>query len=150
LTRGAGQGPPRWSVAELLESRRLTGALLVSGLAQAALVVGGWPGWPCPIQLALGLPCPGCGLSRATAALLRGDVLAAIEIHPFVFLALAFFALLAVSAIAPAALGRRLAQALRAVEIRTRVTFILVTAFLVYGLLRLLVVGVPSVGRALV
>lgn len=142
-------GPTRWSLAELIEARPMAWALLLSGAMQAGLVSVGWPGWPCPVQTALGLPCPGCGLSRAVAALGRGDWRAAIEIHPFVFLALVFFAIVTVGALAPAPVASRLARALRAVEVRTRATFILATAFLVYGLIRLAVVAVPFVGRAL-
>lgn len=42
----------------------------------------------CPFSFFVGLPCPGCGLSRATFALLRGDVHAAFAAHPLVFVAL--------------------------------------------------------------
>jgi hypothetical protein len=42
----------------------------------------------CPFSFFLGLPCPGCGLSRATFALLRGDVHGALAAHPLVFVAL--------------------------------------------------------------
>jgi hypothetical protein len=42
----------------------------------------------CPFSFFFGLPCPGCGLSRATFALLRGDVHAAFAAHPLVFVAL--------------------------------------------------------------
>jgi hypothetical protein len=45
--------------------------------------------WPvCPFSFFLGVPCPGCGLSRATFALLRGDVQGALAAHPLVFVAL--------------------------------------------------------------
>ena len=36
----------------------------------------------CPTALLFGFPCPGCGLTRATLALARGDLLAAIGFHP--------------------------------------------------------------------
>ena len=40
----------------------------------------------CPLASAFGIPCPGCGLTRATLALLHGDVRAALHFHPLVWL----------------------------------------------------------------
>lgn len=49
----------------------------------------------CPWVVLTGFPCPGCGLTRAGMALLRGDFVEAFEIHPFIYgvaaLAFAFF-----------------------------------------------------------
>jgi len=39
----------------------------------------------CPMAAVLGVPCPGCGLSRATLALLHGNVRQALYLHPLVF-----------------------------------------------------------------
>lgn len=36
----------------------------------------------CPLATFAHLPCPGCGLTRATLALARGDLHAAIALHP--------------------------------------------------------------------
>jgi hypothetical protein len=38
----------------------------------------------CPSAGVLGLPCPGCGLTRATLLLLHGDVARALALHPLV------------------------------------------------------------------
>jgi hypothetical protein len=40
----------------------------------------------CPLAGTFGIPCPGCGLTRATLALLRGDLRGALELHPLVWL----------------------------------------------------------------
>ena len=40
----------------------------------------------CPMASVLGLPCPGCGLTRATIALARGDLREALHLHPLVWL----------------------------------------------------------------
>lgn|GEM_PF-421410 len=39
----------------------------------------------CPMQLLFGLPCPGCGLTRAAMLLLKGQVKEAYGMHPFLF-----------------------------------------------------------------
>ena len=44
--------------------------LILGALAYASALLFGWN---CPIKYLIGVPCPGCGLSRALAALLRLD-----------------------------------------------------------------------------
>jgi len=43
------------------------------------------PTW-CPFALGTGMACPGCGMTRAAATLIRGDVGGAAAFHPLVFL----------------------------------------------------------------
>lgn len=47
----------------------------------------------CIWVLTTGFPCPGCGMTRAGAALLHGDFKRAFQIHPFIYAiaVLAFF-----------------------------------------------------------
>jgi hypothetical protein len=55
----------------------VAGGLAVLGFAFAAF------GPPfCPTALLFGIPCPGCGLTRATVAMLQGDFGAALHLHP--------------------------------------------------------------------
>jgi hypothetical protein len=51
----------------------------------------------CPTAALLGLPCPGCGLTRATLALLRGDAQTAFALHPMVFVAVPGLILISVA-----------------------------------------------------
>ncbi len=46
----------------------------------------------CPFALMTGIPCPGCGLTRAVVALGHGDLTSAIAFHPLVGVVLAWFA----------------------------------------------------------
>ena len=48
-------------------------------------------GTVCPFRILFGLPCPGCGITRALLALIRFDFASAVRLHP---LSPAFFLLL--------------------------------------------------------
>ena len=54
-----------------------------------------------------GLPCPGCGMTRALAAFSQGDFTAALGLNPFVLLAWPTFGVLAVATLLPAHAYRR-------------------------------------------
>ena len=50
-----------------------------------AVVASGVLPFDCPVRAALGIPCPGCGMTRATHLLAHGDVRGALRMHPLVF-----------------------------------------------------------------
>ncbi len=56
------------------------------GVVIGAIVAGALllvlPEWWCPVFRVTGLRCPGCGMTRALLALVRGDVAAAFGHHP--------------------------------------------------------------------
>lgn len=62
------------------------GVMIAFGAVCSAIVVFSIP--VCPTATIFHFPCPGCGLSRATMALLRGDFAVAFRIHPAVFIVL--------------------------------------------------------------
>jgi hypothetical protein len=84
-----------------VDRNRLQRALGVLTLASvfALIVVERLPF--CPMATLLGIPCPGCGLTRATLALLHGDVRRALALHPLVLVLAPLFA----SAVASAAVN---------------------------------------------
>jgi hypothetical protein len=47
---------------------------------------------PCIFNYATGMQCPGCGLTRASMAILRGDFAAAFNFNPLIFAAPLFLA----------------------------------------------------------
>jgi hypothetical protein len=54
----------------------------------------------CPTAALLGVPCPGCGLTRATLSLLHGDLTGALRFHPLVpLLAPLYFGLIGAAAL---------------------------------------------------
>jgi hypothetical protein len=61
---------------------------------------------PCPFHALTGLYCPGCGSTRATRALLHGDLLAAWHFNPLFVLTLPLMAAILISAqVSPRPLG---------------------------------------------
>jgi hypothetical protein len=125
-------------LSALWRERGLAWAVFAAALAQGALVLAGLPGWPCPLKSATGIPCPGCGLTRATAALLRGDIPASLRAHafaPLVVLALLFTGL---ALLLPEGSRRALVGRAESFERRTGATAAALVVLLIYWLVRLL------------
>lgn len=57
-------------------------AIVIAAVSPAtgAVIVGGTP--RCPMLFLTGIECPFCGMTRASVALARGDVHAALAYHP--------------------------------------------------------------------
>ncbi len=124
-------------VAGVIEDRRQTRALAALLVASLAANVLGASGWRCPIRAALGVPCPGCGLSRGAIELLSGHLSTALAWHPLAPVALAAAILLVVAALLPAPALRRLAVAVRHLEESAPLDPLVVTALLAVWALRL-------------
>jgi hypothetical protein len=76
-------GPPG---AQFRRRKRLANTLLAAALLGCAVLLLCPPAWirfypACPVHLYLGLLCPGCGATRALAALLRGRVMEAMRLN---------------------------------------------------------------------
>ncbi len=69
--------------------------LFAAGLA--VLVLFSPVPWPCPLRIVTGLPCPTCGMTRATRLALHGDFASATHMHPMWFVVLPFLASVAVA-----------------------------------------------------
>lgn len=118
---------------------RITGLFVVGAAGvQTGLTVLDWPGWTCPFLHVLGIPCPGCGLSRATVMLLEGDWRAALSLHAFAPVFLVAFLLIAASLALPKKQRGWLISRLESVERRTGITAILLVSLMAYWLTRLL------------
>lgn len=70
--RTAGLGPPLVVAA--------IGVLLLAGVLDGL--------WACPFKRVTGIPCPGCGMTRAVRLVLHGDLAGATAMHPLVWLAI--------------------------------------------------------------
>lgn len=139
-----GQRPGPWLAAQLfnpvlaslLSNRWVALLLVLIGAAQVALV-GTRLGWTCPVKAALGIPCPGCGLSTAVALLFRGEWLAALAEHAFAPVFVLGFALMAVVSLLPESPRRATIERIAGLERRTGFTTLLLLGLMVYWGLRL-------------
>src|SRR3977135_111559 len=88
-------------IATLLRDRRF-GLLLTGTLGLNIVAISlHLPGWECAFFRVTGLPCPGCGLTRACLLLLKGEVHAAIRFHAFAPIFVLFIAMLIVCTLLP-------------------------------------------------
>lgn len=76
---------------------RSSAQLAALGAGLVALRATPAPGLPCPMLVATGIPCPGCGMTRAADALVHGQLGHALTTDPA---AVAFLVGMAVVAIA--------------------------------------------------
>lgn len=119
---------------------RLAGWMIAGAAGlQAGLVSLGFPGWQCPFLHVTGLPCPGCGLSRAMVKLLEGDWRTSLELHAFAPLFVVALLLVTWAAILPQQQRAWFIGRLEWVERRTGITAILLVGLMLYWLIRLLV-----------
>ncbi len=68
-----------------MKSRRKLYNCLIFG-ACFAVIAAVYAVIGCPFRFFLGVPCPGCGMTRAFFALLRFDFTAAFSFHPLIFI----------------------------------------------------------------
>lgn len=124
-------------VASVLRQRPLCIALIAAGAVHLGATAAGVPGWICPWKAATGLPCPGCGLTRASIWLVRGDIAGALKFHPFAPVAVIGIALVLAGAILPDASRDRLLSAMGRVDRGGWISAVLLVALVVYWAVRL-------------
>jgi Protein of unknown function (DUF2752) len=124
-------------LAPLLLNRPMCNAIAGVAAVHMTLVATGLPGWQCPMRYGVGVPCPGCGLSRAIKALVSGDVAQAIAIHAFAPIALGVLALILCTVLGTRTQRNQIAHYVRQIE-QFGISTLLLIAFPLYWLIRLL------------
>lgn len=136
-TGGNGKALSRWSVAtHLIRERKLGWAMVAGGVLVAVPGLFGVNLFPCPFKQLTGLPCPGCGMTHATAALLRGDIRGMLSCHTLAPVFLLFWAVVAAGLLWPASGRELLLERLDRLERRTRWPLWVGIILLVYSLTR--------------
>ena len=123
-------------LAPLLHNRLIMPILTGISALQVWLAAAGLPGWPCPIKSALGMPCPGCGLSRAVALLFQNEWRASLTLHAFAPVFMVGFLLFVIIGILPPNLYQKSAGIIDALERRTGFMPFFMLSMIIYWLLR--------------
>jgi hypothetical protein len=128
-----------WSSRALLNPVARYLALAVMA-ASFALPVQGLGIPLCWLHSTTGLPCPGCGMTRALTAFSHGDFTAALGLNPFVLLAWPTFFILAAATLAPKRTYQRFEAWVMARDRKVAGFYRLgVFAFIAFGVARLVV-----------
>lgn len=98
----------------------------------------GFAVYRCPFHATTGLPCPGCGMSRALLELAAGNWREALRLHPFALYLMLWAVMLAGAALLPTRRRDRWAAGWAGFEARTRFHAAMLVAFVVFGIARLL------------
>ena len=125
-------------VSTILRDRKLTTAIGGVAFLQLLLAFIGLPGWQCPFFHALGLPCPGCGMTRATLFLAHGELREAMVMHAFAPLVVIALAIISLCAVSPRPYVQAVADKAEALERYTGITALLLIGLLLYWVARLL------------
>lgn len=125
-------------ISPILRDRRFTLALVGAAGVQIALASLSLPGWECPFFRVTGIPCPGCGLTRAVMLLIHGDVRASLRFHAFAPILLLFILVLVLAALLPEKLIQPIISRTEQVEGQTKFTLIILSGLILYWLARLL------------
>ena len=124
-------------MAPLMRQRALCRWTLVTVLVLFVGSLMSWSLWPCPFAELMELPCPGCGMTRAMMAMLRGDWWLVMRLHPFA----PFFALTGgfcgLVSLMPRDIAGRVAAKVEVFERRTRLPALVLLLFACFGLLRM-------------
>jgi hypothetical protein len=123
-------------LAPLMVNRRTVFILTGVAALQVFLTASGLWGWQCPIKLALGMPCPGCGLSSAMVLLIQREWQMAMLTHAFAPVFLVGFILMLVVGAMPDRLHRHSVRRIAALERHTGFMPLLLISIIVYWILR--------------
>src|ERR1051325_11845467 len=125
---------PTW--ATILRDLRLS--FSISGAAALQLILGflHLPGWACPLFQGLGVPCPGCGLTRAAVFLFKGDWKQALMMHAFAPMLLVALGIITASVLIPRYQSEYITTKTELFERYTGLTNILLIGLILYWLAR--------------
>jgi len=126
-------------LSPILRDRKFALAISGTGLLQIVTAMLGISLWECPIFHLLGIPCPGCGMSRAAGSLLHGEWKQSIAFHAFAPVFVIALALVTGAALAPPRFRNHIIGKTDWLERHTGIAGLLLLSLIVYWLARLLI-----------
>ncbi len=126
-------------LAPVMQSRWIIVLLATATVILLAAAAFDLTAWQCPLKAALGVNCPGCGLTRAIVLLVQGQWLAAVKLHAFAPMGLAIGVLLVTGTLLPVKWRAKAAERLAVFERRSGIGFWLLLSVLIYWICRLII-----------
>ena len=124
--------------SNLLENRAENAAIVGFGVIHISANLAGISFWQCPILAATGIPCPGCGLTRATMQLLHGDVISSLQTHAFAPIFFTALILMCLVLVFPRSMTQKIISSVRQFEIRNGITAWVLFSLMSYWAVRLI------------
>jgi Protein of unknown function (DUF2752) len=94
--------PISWHFATaLINDVRLGRGMLIGGMIYGIFSYFGITLMQCPFKAVTGLPCPGCGMTRSTLALLQGNIVQSIKYNALTGILLVFWLVVAIGVSIP-------------------------------------------------
>lgn len=125
-------------LATLLRNRRF-GLILTGALSLHIIFVSlQLRVWECSFFKLTGLPCPGCGLTRACMLLLQGDVRASVRFHAFAPIFIILISGMMLATFLPKIVTDPFINKAETLERQTGLTVIILSGLILYWLGRLL------------
>ena len=132
--------------SSLLESRREAIIIVGAGALHLGLSLAGLPAWNCPIRTVTGVPCPGCGLTRAVMQFLHGDITASLQTHAFAPIFILALMVMFAALFLPEKYRRALVSTVKDMETYNGFTSYFLLALMLYWCIRLMgIVPFPKI-----
>ncbi|MGI9166328.1 MAG: DUF2752 domain-containing protein [Pyrinomonadaceae bacterium] len=125
-------------ISSVLSDRKLTRVLAGVAGFQIVLVSLNLPAWECPFLRVTGVPCPGCGLTRAIMLLLQGEIYASIRFHAFAPIFLICIVIVVLAALLPKSSIQPVISRTELLERQKGLSVIVLSGLILYWLARLL------------
>jgi hypothetical protein len=122
----------------ILDSRVETAAIVGFGVVHVGLSMMGLSFWNCPILAATGVPCPGCGLTRATMQLFHGNISDSLQTHAFAPIFLMALLLMITVLVLPESAGTKIINFVNRLETRNGITAWVFSSLMLYWAFRLI------------